>query len=63
MCKGIVGLIFGHNYKPVMTKSAAKLPDSLTQLRGSKDIFDNFRDETFHGLICTRCGDIKKCEK
>lgn len=63
MCKGIVGLIYGHNYKPVVIKSAAKIPPNLTEVRGDKNLFDEFRDEIFQGIICTRCGDIKKCEK
>jgi len=59
MCKGIVGLIFGHKYKPVITKSAAKMPENMTNIRGSNNILDNFRDETFNGVICARCGDRK----
>lgn len=59
MCKGIVGFIFGHKYKPVITKSAVKIPEQMTKLTGAKGVFDNFRDETFNGVICTRCGDRK----
>lgn len=58
MCKGIIGLIFGHKYKPVITKSAAKLPDNISHLKG-QNALDPFRDETFNGIVCERCGDIK----
>lgn len=59
-CTGIMGWIFGHSYRPVITKSAAK---SVPPMEGSAyvagKIIDMYRDETFHGIVCKRCGKVK----
>ena len=59
MCKGVAGLLFGHKYKTVITKSAASLPPTLTGVRGFEvvEFVEAFRNETFHAIFCQRCGE------
>lgn len=56
-CQGILGRLFGHSFKPVITKSAVKNPPRLegTQSFVSRTL-DAHRDETYSGLYCKRCG-------
>lgn len=60
-CVGLLGRIFGHKYVPVITRSAVRL-NSL-EARGNQEAvnawLDNYRDQTFSGCVCQRCGDIK----
>lgn len=58
-CTGLMGQIFGHNYIPVVTKSAAVFPDSIRNISGAVDTLEKFRTATFEGAVCSRCGDIK----
>lgn len=57
-CNGIFGWLFGHAYKPVITKGIPHIKlqgvkyDSQSVIR----IIDKFRPETFNGLYCKRCG-------
>ncbi len=64
-CDGVMGFIFGHKYIPVIVKSAAKNPnieiDNISS-SGMCDVIDKFRDETYGGLYCARCGETKNRE-
>ncbi len=57
--------IFGHRYKPVVTKSGAKIGEinaqSITQ-SALDSLVDSTRDQTFNGVYCVRCGDIKELQ-
>lgn len=53
-CTGIMGRIFGHNFRHVVTKSEAKLPHGRVEIDHS--CLDDFRAQTFHGWVCKRCG-------
>lgn len=59
-CKGIMGKLFGHNFKPVVTKSKSSLEIESVKgsLSGVSDLCDKYRDETFKCIYCTRCGYI-----
>ncbi len=64
-CSGVMGFIFGHKYIPVIVKSAAKHGAFQVERISSSelcDMFDKFRDETYGGLYCSRCGDTKNRE-
>ena len=56
-CHGILGKLFGHSFKPVIAKSAVKLP---TRIEGTPSFvsrtLDAHRDEDYRGLYCKRCG-------
>lgn len=64
-CNGVMGFIFGHKYRTIIVKSAAKhgafqaesMPESCLC-----DMLDKFRDETYSGLYCSRCGETKSRE-
>lgn len=60
MCRGVSGFFLGHDFQPVITKSACNLPERLTSIKGegAKEFIDGFRDETFHALYCVRCGEV-----
>lgn len=64
-CNGVIGFIFGHKYIPVIVKSAAKhgafQVDRMSE-SGLCDMIDKFRDETYGGLYCSRCGETKNRE-
>ena len=49
--------IFGHKYKPVITKSAAQFPPNVTKI--GYEAMKLLRDETFNGVYCERCGSVK----
>ncbi len=55
--------IFGHKYKPAITKSACKLGEisgsSISQA-ALVSLMDGAREQTFEGVYCQRCGDIKR---
>lgn len=59
MCKGVAGFLFGHKFKTIVTKDAAKLPDGLRSLNGAGavEFIAELRDETFHAIYCQRCGE------
>ena len=57
-CNGFLGLIFVHNFRPIITKDQSKPVGSMTN--ASMDFFDKFRNETFNGIYCKRCGEVRK---
>lgn len=54
-CKGFIGLIFGHKFKPIITKSAAKIPANASEV--GSNFAETLRDEHYHGIVCLRCGE------
>ncbi|MGZ9731193.1 hypothetical protein ACXYCF_10940 [Enterobacter hormaechei subsp. xiangfangensis] len=58
-CQGVLGKLFGHSYRPVITKGAVLAPNGLT-VSGyqAKELIDALRAETYCGLYCKRCGKV-----
>lgn len=59
MCKGVAGFLFGHKFKPVVTRSAANMPAGLRNIsgEGAVEFMETLREETFHAVYCQRCGE------
>lgn len=57
-CCGIFGHIFGHNFKPVLTKAATKFDSKGVRCKEyvALQMADKYRDEEYHGSVCSRCG-------
>lgn len=58
-CHGFLGRIFGHAFRPVVTKGEPVF--HVGKYRGCDinkiiELTDKARAETFHGLYCRRCG-------
>lgn len=64
-CTGIMGSIFGHKFRPVITLSASTFNSAGVQCKAhaALEMADKYRDEIFHGCICQRCGAVKGEEK
>ncbi|AVF16212.1 Uncharacterised protein [Enterobacter hormaechei] len=60
-CQGIFGKLFGHSYRPAITRGA---PSSLKigEVEGSSsaviEVINSTRPETYHGIYCKRCGKV-----
>ena len=61
-CLGLAGKLAGHNYQPRYSKGAPTL--ELTKLNASAQVLADIAELleasktlTYHGDICTRCGD------
>ncbi|CND07764.1 Uncharacterised protein [Yersinia frederiksenii] len=63
-CNGVMGFIFGHKYKPVITKGipVGKVKVNGISEEGYLEMIEKCRDETYSGLYCSRCGEIKSRE-
>lgn len=59
-CTGIMGHIFGHKFKPVITLSASEYDTAGVKCKAhvALEMADRYRDEAFHGSICQRCGEF-----
>lgn len=57
-CIGIMGRIFGHRFRPVITLSASTFNSAGVQCKAhaALDMAEKYRAEIFHGCICQRCG-------
>lgn len=56
-CEGIFGWLFGHKFKPVITRSAVKGAPYIEATTATiHKLMECHRDEEFHGSICQRCG-------
>lgn len=59
-CQGVFGKLFGHSYRPAITRGAPNLslktPYASIGVIG--DLIDKTRPETFHGIYCKRCGKV-----
>lgn len=60
-CRGLFGRLFGHNYQP---RYSTSLP-SLRRVSGEElyaeqlpKIVEASKSHTYHGDVCTRCGDV-----
>lgn len=62
-----MGFIFGHKYIPIIVKSAVVdgagrfSVDNISD-SGLCDVLDKFRNETYGGIYCARCGETKNRE-
>lgn len=60
-CQGIFGKLFGHSYRPAITRGA---PSSLKigEFEGSSsaviELINSTRPEAYHGIYCKRCGKV-----
>ena len=58
-CIGIMGSIFGHSFSTVMTKEAVRVVPTLEGKEPAvTKVLDAFRNETYHGIFCKRCGKV-----
>ncbi|QHJ79576.1 MAG: hypothetical protein [Caudoviricetes sp.] len=59
-CTGIMGRIFGHRFRPVITLSACTFNSAGVQCKAhtALEMADKYRNEIFHGCICQRCGSV-----
>jgi hypothetical protein len=59
-CNGIFGRLFGHKYEPRYSRSAPtfqiKTMDSLAYAEELVAIMEASKVWTYHGDVCTRCG-------
>lgn len=57
-CCGIMGRIFGHKFRPVITLSATTFNSTGVQSKAHVvlEMADKYRNENYHGCICQRCG-------
>lgn len=58
-CHGFLGKIFGHSFRPVITKGEPvfrSVEQRGCDLNKIIELTDKSRLETFHGLYCRRCG-------
>ena len=54
-CTGIMGRIFGHNFKPVITKVESREEDVR---HGTLMIKTPVFSEVYNGCVCRRCGSV-----
>lgn len=59
-CRGVLGFLFGHSYRPTITKGAPNLKIKVAEYSSSNicEMIDKTRPETFHGIYCKRCGKV-----
>lgn len=59
-CQGIFGKLFGHSYRPAITRGAPAA--NLGAMEGSGSavikVINSTRPETYHGIYCKRCGKV-----
>ncbi len=63
-CSGLMGRIFGHKFRPVITRKGSLLDTSGIQCKGhvALSMAEKYRDEVFHGLACQPCGVLLEVE-
>ncbi|GJK71898.1 hypothetical protein TUM17564_39250 [Citrobacter freundii] len=58
--RGVLGFLFGHSYRPAITRGAPAA--NLGAMEGSGmviiELIDKTSPETFHGIYCKRCGKV-----
>ncbi|KTH39039.1 hypothetical protein ASV25_11080 [Enterobacter hormaechei subsp. xiangfangensis] len=59
-CQGILGKLFGHSYRPAITRGAptANLGAMEGSIRAVIGVINSTRPETYHGIYCKRCGKV-----
>lgn len=64
-CIGITGRIFGHKFKPVITLSASLYSTTGVNCKAhvALEMADKYRNESFYGCICQRCGEFVTQDK
>lgn len=59
-CQGVFGKLFGHSYRPAITRGAPT--SNLGAMEGSGSVvikvINSTRPETYHGIYCKRCGKV-----
>lgn len=60
-CQGIFGKLFGHSYRPTITRgepSSLKLGEVEVSSSAVIELINSTRPETYHGIYCKRCGKV-----
>ena len=61
-CTGLMGLIFGHRFRPVITLGNPTITDLNVKAKGRPETFERIinatKSEEFHGCFCQRCGAV-----
>ena len=59
-CTGLMGRIFGHKFRPVITLAATTFNSSGVQCKAhvALEMADKHRAEEYHGCVCQRCGAV-----
>ena len=56
--------VFGHNFQPRYDTSEAKVPPTMTNMRGNvAAMFEKFREITYVRYVCERCGETVERSK
>lgn len=57
-CTGLMGQLFGHNFRPVITLSASTFNSSGVRCKAhiALEMTDKYRAEEYQGCFCQRCG-------
>lgn len=63
-CLGLMGRIFGHKFRPIITLSATTFNSVGVRCKAhvALEMADKHRDESLHGCICQRCGAVERIE-
>ena len=59
-CQGIFGKLFGHSYRPAITRGSPSANLGAMEGSGSAiiQVINSTRPETYHGIYCKRCGKV-----
>ena len=58
-CTGLIGRIFGHKFRPVITYSGVIGMGKVEGTSGFvKAVMDKHRNQTYHHSVCQRCGAV-----
>lgn len=59
-CRGVLGFLFGHSYRPAVTKGypSINIETANGSMNAIAELVDKTRPETFHGIYCKRCGKL-----
>ncbi|VFS43800.1 Uncharacterised protein [Enterobacter cancerogenus] len=59
-CQGVLGKLFGHSYRPAITRGSPSANLGAMEGSGSAiiQVINSTRPETYHGIYCKRCGKV-----
>ena len=58
-CKGIIGAVFGHNFKPRFSESAPVVTKHSNRIDAhTVNFYPASKESKYEFDICTRCGEI-----
>lgn len=59
-CTGIMGWVFGHRFRPVITSGQPTITElERMTVDTAVRIIDASKPEVYHGLYCRRCGSVE----